>query len=879
MSNLTEKDQWEDGIYQLETSDPVLGGPDGVSNKPAKQLANRTLWLKKQQEKANEALKAHERSRNHPDGTTSAKGFVQLSDNPSLDSSTLAATPKAVKAVNDASAKKAANLADLTDKPRARDNLGLKSAALRDVGTTKGQVMEVGAGGLLMGARHRDDVYTNDGQIFRADAKSANKPPMNATAGIISLPADGGPSTGYVAISPANGAAWIGSSNKPENGVRWSRIYTEDNKPSAGDVNAYSKPESDNRFLQKSGGTVTGKTQFNAGIDFANPNTGITNGTDAASYNGANLLLKSWYGIGFYKTIGEQGITGFIDVRTGDLRMQRNITADGQLIEAGKRVYSPNNKPKAGDVDAVSASEGGEFKKEIRASGGVKIQVPGRNDNGGGVYPGNGDGASYATCNVDIKSWQGIGFYNTCDTVGIKGRSLFIDVRQGNLEAQGIIKGKTVYDTSGRVYSPGNKPSPGDINVYSKSESDSRYFARGTTATAKDVAWNAASGVYNTQADGMTMVVHFAAGGTGSTRAADFRFNYGNGGLAFRSSRDGFGYENGWTKVYTDRQRPTAAEVQAADVRNNFAAKMGENRTLLGDSQPTSAGVWSIENNKWTPEAWGTLFYTNNRPDLKADKGNGQFHHYLFLSHSRKLWVATNVNGNWSGWQQQFDSRGGKVTGEIQSTSSDNYRIVAGDYGTFWRNDGNSLYLLLTKAKDPYGTWNNLRPFSVNIKTGQVTFAHAVGMNSNLTINGAFRADKNISIGEDLWVDRNATVAGALKVGNSTHASDGNILGSRWGNKWLWDAVIEQVSGRVDWGTHNRDVNARATWDYVNQNFVRDIRLASRGEIITDGALTEAPWGAVVTGGNGNEGNQVGVMLFRYLQKNVNGNWHTVAYA
>ena len=87
------------------------------------------------------------------------------------------------------------------------------------------------------------------------------------------------------------------------------------------------------------------------------------------------------------------------------------------------------------------------------------------------------------------------------------------------------------------------------------------------------------------------------------------------------------------------------------------------------------------------------------------------------------------------------------------------------------------------------------------------------------------------------------------------------------------------INGRVDWGTYNRDVGARATYDYVNQNFVRDIRLASRGEIVTDGAMTEAPWGAVITGGNGNEGNQVGYMYFRYLQKNVNGNWYTVAYA
>ncbi|WP_035424097.1 hypothetical protein, partial [Asticcacaulis benevestitus] len=94
-------------------------------------------------------------------------------------------------------------------------------------------------------------------------------------------------------------------------------------------------------------------------------------------------------------------------------------------------------------------------------------------------------------------------------------------------------------------------------------------------------------------------------------------------------------------------------------------------------------------------------------------------------------------------------------------------------------------------AKDQYGPWNNLRPFSVDVKTGNVTFAHFVGINDSLTVNKYIRVDKNISVGEDLWVDRNATVAGTLTVGNSTHASDGNIMGSRWGNKWLWDAVIE----------------------------------------------------------------------------------------
>ncbi|MBV4551695.1 hypothetical protein HU742_011165 [Pseudomonas sp. SWRI102] len=47
MADLPESKEWTPGVYQLETSDPVLGGPDGVSNQQAKQLANRTSWLKK----------------------------------------------------------------------------------------------------------------------------------------------------------------------------------------------------------------------------------------------------------------------------------------------------------------------------------------------------------------------------------------------------------------------------------------------------------------------------------------------------------------------------------------------------------------------------------------------------------------------------------------------------------------------------------------------------------------------------------------------------------------------------------------------------------------------------------------------------------------
>ncbi|MDD1016824.1 gp53-like domain-containing protein [Pseudomonas rubra] len=51
MADLPEREEWTPGIYQIETSDPVLGGPDGVDNRPAKDLANRTRWLKGQFEK------------------------------------------------------------------------------------------------------------------------------------------------------------------------------------------------------------------------------------------------------------------------------------------------------------------------------------------------------------------------------------------------------------------------------------------------------------------------------------------------------------------------------------------------------------------------------------------------------------------------------------------------------------------------------------------------------------------------------------------------------------------------------------------------------------------------------------------------------------
>ncbi|KVN33285.1 hypothetical protein WJ63_04675 [Burkholderia pyrrocinia] len=59
MAKLVESSQWEEDLYQIETSDPVEGGPDGVSNKQAKQLGGRTRYLKQQVEQSQSGLTQH----------------------------------------------------------------------------------------------------------------------------------------------------------------------------------------------------------------------------------------------------------------------------------------------------------------------------------------------------------------------------------------------------------------------------------------------------------------------------------------------------------------------------------------------------------------------------------------------------------------------------------------------------------------------------------------------------------------------------------------------------------------------------------------------------------------------------------------------------
>jgi hypothetical protein len=56
MANLPETSEWEDGIYQLEPTDPVMGGPGGIANLQATQLGNCTAYLKQSLDQVNESV-------------------------------------------------------------------------------------------------------------------------------------------------------------------------------------------------------------------------------------------------------------------------------------------------------------------------------------------------------------------------------------------------------------------------------------------------------------------------------------------------------------------------------------------------------------------------------------------------------------------------------------------------------------------------------------------------------------------------------------------------------------------------------------------------------------------------------------------------------
>jgi len=109
VADLVEEEKWEPGVYQLEETDPVVGGENGVDNLQAKQLGNRTQYLLGKLKQAISATLPVKVTGNVHDGfsisinsaSSSAAGVVKLSDSISSTSSSTAASSAAVKKAYD----------------------------------------------------------------------------------------------------------------------------------------------------------------------------------------------------------------------------------------------------------------------------------------------------------------------------------------------------------------------------------------------------------------------------------------------------------------------------------------------------------------------------------------------------------------------------------------------------------------------------------------------------------------------------------------------------------------------------------------------------------------------------------------------------------
>ncbi|EPH7218870.1 phage tail protein [Serratia marcescens] len=542
-----------------------------------------------------DAIAAHEKTRNHPDASTTAKGLVQLSSATTSTDETKASTPKALKAVNDASMKKAANLSDLTDKAAARGNLALGTAATKNVGVEGGQLMGVGAFGLGSGSRHREDAYCNQAEIYRVNSSSKNTPGGDVY-GVLSLPCDGGPSGAYMAVQN-NGNAFFGRSNIPSNGVVWFQAYTTKFKPTAADVGAWSKTESDGRFVKQTGDTMKGALTLPR-IVFPNENT--ANADD-------------------------------------DLNRENGFTVESLVATANKG-----------------------------------YPVPG-----------------------------GMGVLFT-----------------------------------------------GKVNEF-----------------------------------------------------RNVQFAVGSGDMAFylRSMRKDSAASLRWARVYTTDYKPTAADVGA--LTDAQAAQKYALRSIKVNGKPLSADV-----------------------NLLAGDVNA--------------WNKTEADGRY------LAKTGGQLTGtlktsaEIQSTHIDNYRMVGGGFGSFWRNDGNRLYLLLTNENDQYGTFNNLRPFSVDVRTGAAAFESGIHIGGN-------------------WP------AITTSSGTTWHP-DGNVQGSCWGG-YLSNWLNQNISAAQ---------NNAQNWAY--QNLVQGVRMAGRTVIADTGGRIDLPSGCVYTGMSGSNYNPSIWGAYSAVQVLINGTWATI---
>ncbi|EOV0971316.1 phage tail protein [Edwardsiella piscicida] len=129
----------------------------------------------------------------------------------------------------------------------------------------------------------------------------------------------------------------------------------------------------------------------------------------------------------------------------------------------------------------------------------------------------------------------------------------------------GTANAQFTYINHGSDYSPGWRR---DYNTRNPQAAFALGRTGDTAATDKGIAWDAPSGVYQANVAGAScMILHFNMG-VGSCPAVQFKVNYRNGGISYRSARDRAGFESDWvelmpaTKTVQDIRLSTREQVQ-----------------------------------------------------------------------------------------------------------------------------------------------------------------------------------------------------------------------------------------------------------------------------------------------------------------------------
>ncbi|HBP3894683.1 TPA: tail fiber protein [Escherichia coli] len=224
-----------------------------------------------------------------------------------------------------------------------------------------------------------------------------------------------------------------------------------------------------------------------------------------------------------------------------------------------RRAYNTKNKPTAADVGALPLS-GGALTGGLTSSG----EIVSKYANGFRIAYGSfgffirNDGSNtyfMLTASGDtLGSWNGLRPITINNTSGAVSIGNGLNVTGGvNGSLNGNASTATKLQTARKI-SGVSFDGSADITLTAANVSAFARRATGTYADASGaVPWNAESGAYNVTRSGDSYIVANFYIGVGCCRTLQIRAHYKNGGLYYRSSRDGYGFEEDWTQIYTKK--------------------------------------------------------------------------------------------------------------------------------------------------------------------------------------------------------------------------------------------------------------------------------------------------------------------------------------